>query len=94
MTMKNRPTDEPTRQPDTKGGPPDECERTRIGSWALPSGNSVDVSHSVDERGIGHLWFGWDRTPITLEEADYYRAVIFPAVAAKLGFRRWAVVEL
>jgi hypothetical protein len=95
MTMKSRPADEPnSRQSHTNLVPPDECERTRVGSWVLPSGNSVDLSVSVDDLGVRHLWWGWDRTPLSSEEAAYYRAVIFPSAMAILGVCRWVAIEL
>jgi hypothetical protein len=57
----------------------------KLAQWVCPSGNSCDVSYSVDQRGIVHTYFEWDDPP-PLAPADerFYERVILPEVTRRV----------
>ena len=63
-----------------------------LGSWILPSGNSVDVyllpHRPGDPPGLRHVGLRWDEPPSPSwpsEDFEYYQRVIVPALAAALS---------
>jgi len=59
--------------------------KIKLGDWVCPSGNSCAVTFEQETSQVGHLWFAWDvPPPLTQQDTAHYRAVIIPAVLAKI----------
>ena len=54
-------------------------KRHRLGTWSMPSGNSVDVD-VIGEGSLRQIAFFWDRLPLTIGDEVFYETVILPAV--------------
>lgn len=61
--------------------------RLLLGSWTLPSGNSVDAVLEVSPGDSPHYEARceWERFPPSKRDAAYYRKHIAPQVYAKLA---------
>lgn len=55
-----------------------------LGNWTCPSGNSVGVFCSMDDRGRWNIWFHWDDPPpLSPIDLAYYHQVIRPQATQK-----------
>jgi hypothetical protein len=74
---------------------PGDSEKKHQGYWSFPSGNAVAVTSSIDEHGLGHLWFVWDRLPPSPEDLNHYTAIVRPEVMRIVaGQQSWLIVEI
>lgn len=57
----------------------------KVGSWAFPSGNSVDVTFQRGADGLGHIRFWWDNPPpLEIGDLHFYLNLIRPEVIRRV----------